>query len=36
MRSRLDDLLLDLRTARWLGRRLWRPAAALLVARARR
>jgi hypothetical protein len=35
MRSR-RDLVLDIRTAAWLGRRLWRPALALLVLRQRR
>jgi hypothetical protein len=35
MRSR-RDLVLDIRTAGWLGRRLWRPALALLVLRQRR
>jgi hypothetical protein len=35
MRSR-RDIVLDIRTASWLGRRLWRPALALLVLRQRR
>jgi hypothetical protein len=30
------DLVLDLRTAAWLGRRLWKPALAVLVLRQRR
>ncbi len=29
-------MLLDLRTARWLSRRLWKPALAQLVLRQRR
>jgi hypothetical protein len=35
MRSR-NDLVLDIRTASWLGRRLWRPALIVLVLRRRR
>ena len=34
--GRVSTVVLDLRTAGWLGRRLWRPALALLVARPRR
>jgi hypothetical protein len=30
------DLALDLRTAAWLSKRLWRPALVLLVTRSRR
>jgi hypothetical protein len=30
---RFEDLLLNLRTARWLGRRLWRPTVLVLVER---
>jgi hypothetical protein len=32
-RRRLDGLVLDLRTATWLGRRLWRPTVMQLVTR---
>jgi hypothetical protein len=35
-RRRLDAMLLDLRTASWLSRRLWKPTLAQLVPRQRR
>jgi hypothetical protein len=33
---RFEELRLNLRTARWLGRRLWRPTVLVVVERPRR
>ena len=35
-RHRLEGMMLNLRTAGWLGRRLWRPTLAQLLPRPRR
>jgi hypothetical protein len=34
--SRVDELVLNARTAQWLGRRLWRPTVLMIVYRAAR